>query len=422
MVKDNIAVAQVPMILGTKVIEGFVPQIDATVVTRALDAGAILVGKATCENLSASANSFSSASGYIDNPYAKGYSSGGSSSGCGRLLADKMVDLAIGGDQGGSVRIPSSFCGLVGLKPTYGLVPYSGIASLEPTIDHTGPMTKTVMDNALLLEAIAGLDGMDDRQVGTPSVTQVPHYSELLKSSSGLKGTRIALLQEGFNIVTMQPSVATKVREAILKFTKLGATVEEVSMPMHLQAGTIWAVATRASTGQGLLANPIGRRQLYMTELIEKFHPLTQDMVNAMFPSAVNMILNGLYLDEKYGSPLYAKAMNLVRKLRDEYDAILAKYDVIMLPTLPFPANRHAEASASPLEKMSKSVGLTLNTAPFNCSGHPALSLPCGFVPAVDNREIMLPCGLQIVGKAFDEITIYKFAHAWEQANNWKIE
>jgi amidase len=135
----------------------------------------------------------------------------------------------IGGDQGGSIRIPSSFCGLVGLKPTHGLVPYTGIVSLEPTIDHAGPMTKSVKDNAILLEVIAGLDGMDDRQVAVQKV--LPKYSNI---SDDVKGMKIGLLTEAFNVTGMQPSVAAKVRDAAAKFKDLGAIVEEVWLIAHL--------------------------------------------------------------------------------------------------------------------------------------------------------------------------------------------
>ena len=161
VLKDNIALAGVPMSGGTSFLAGYVPEEDATVARRVLDEGAEIVGKAACEYLSLSAGSHTSASGVVRNPRDPARTTGGSSSGCGALVAAGEVDLAIGGDQGGSIRFPASFCGIVGMKPTHGLVPYTGILSIDAHLDHTGPMTATVADNALLLEVLAGPDGVD---------------------------------------------------------------------------------------------------------------------------------------------------------------------------------------------------------------------------------------------------------------------
>src|SRR6266496_2878280 len=163
-IKDNVAVAGVPMRNGTVLLDGYTPDEDATVVERVLDAGATVVGKSVCESLCFSGGSHTADSGPVRNPYDPGRSTGGSSTGSAALVAAGEVDLAIGGDQGGSVRIPSSWCGIYGLKPTYGLVPYTGVFPIELTLDHTGPMARTAADVALLLEAIAGSDGLDPRQ------------------------------------------------------------------------------------------------------------------------------------------------------------------------------------------------------------------------------------------------------------------
>ncbi|KMO27438.1 amidase family protein, partial [Methylobacterium aquaticum] len=163
--KDNVALAGVPMMNGASTLEGFVPASDATIVTRMLDAGATILGKAVCEHFCLSGGSHTSDPGPVHNPHRMGYSAGGSSSGSAALVASGAVDLAIGGDQGGSIRIPASYCGIYGMKPTHGLVPYTGVMPIETTIDHTGPMTASVADNALLLEVLAGADGLDPRQV-----------------------------------------------------------------------------------------------------------------------------------------------------------------------------------------------------------------------------------------------------------------
>ena len=165
VLKDNIMLAGVPMMNGASTLEGYVPDIDATVVQRILDAGGTIVGKAHCENFCLSGGSHTNATGPVHNPHKMGYSAGGSSSGSAVLVALGEVDMALGGDQGGSIRMPSSFCGIYGMKPTHGLVPYTGIMPIEIYVDHTGPMTATVADNALLLEVLAGPDGYDSRQI-----------------------------------------------------------------------------------------------------------------------------------------------------------------------------------------------------------------------------------------------------------------
>jgi amidase len=247
-IKDNICVANVPCLIGTEVVSGWVPKMDATIVTRILEAGGVIKGKAVCENLSTSAASYTAATGPVSNPYAKGYSAGGSSSGTANLVAKEEVDMGIGADQGGSIRIPASLCGLVGFKPTSGLVPYTGCVSNEATIDCVGPITRTCMDNAILLEAIAGVDGLDDRQrAGTPFRDQVPKYSQLLLDSKeeGIKGLRIGVLKEGLSSKILDAGVESTFRASLAVLEELGAVVEEVSIPMHEIAPAIFGAVSK---------------------------------------------------------------------------------------------------------------------------------------------------------------------------------
>ncbi|KAJ8110775.1 hypothetical protein OPT61_g6468 [Boeremia exigua] len=175
--KDNIAVKDVPILMGTNFVKGHVPDCDATVTTRILEAGGHVLGKAVCENLCHFATSHSSGTGVVENPFAKGYSSGGSLSGSGVLVALGEVDGSTGADQGGIIRVSAANCGIVGLKPTFGLVPYTGSSSNEATNDHLGPTTRTVLENALLLEIIAGNDNIDDRAMAAPNPHEVPTYT-----------------------------------------------------------------------------------------------------------------------------------------------------------------------------------------------------------------------------------------------------
>ncbi len=266
--KDNICLAGVPMMNGSSTLEGYMPDVDATVVTRILDAGGTIMGKAVCEHFCFSGGSHTSSSGPVHNPHRHGYSAGGSSSGSAALVAAGEVDMALGGDQGGSIRMPASFCGIYGLKPTHGLVPYTGIMPIELTIDHTGPMTANVADNALLLEVVAGPDGLDPRQYGG----KPPRYTEALGKDA--KGMRIAVVKEGFGWPKSMPELDAVVRKAADAYKGLGATVEEVSIPMHLMGGAIWLpVAAEGATMQMMLGNGFGFnwQGLYVTSLLD-FH------------------------------------------------------------------------------------------------------------------------------------------------------
>ena len=234
VLKDNVALAGVPMAGGTDFLEGYVPEEDATIVERMLAEGAEIVGKSACEYLSASAGSHTSASGRVSNPRDPSRTAGGSSSGSGALLAAGEVDLAIGGDQGGSIRYPASYCGIVGMKPTHGLVPYTGILSLDAHIDHTGPMTRNVRDNALLLNVLAGPDGIDPRQ----TAVRVADYLKDL--DTGVAGLRIGLLDEGFH-ESIESGVDQAVRQVASTLGTKGARIETVSVPGHISHGALIA-------------------------------------------------------------------------------------------------------------------------------------------------------------------------------------
>src|ERR1700728_4107678 len=224
-IKDNIEVAGLPMMNGSATVQGFVPRRDATVVTRLLDAGATITGKSVCEDLCFSGGSHTSKTGPVRNPWNPAKSAGGSSSGSAALVAAGEADLALGGDQGGSVRIPSAFCGTVGHKPTYGLVPYTGAFPIENTLDHLGPITRTVHDAALLLGVLAGPDGLDGRQRAVP-----PPGDYLACLDGGVAGVKVAFVAEGFGIPGLsQPGVDQAVRAAAGALASAGALVSEIS-------------------------------------------------------------------------------------------------------------------------------------------------------------------------------------------------
>jgi amidase len=406
--KDNVCLAGVPMMIGADILEGYVPDVDATIVTRILDAGGEIAGKAVCEYFCVSGGSHTASTGPVHNPRKLGYTTGGSSSGSAALVASGDVDMAIGGDQAGSIRLPASFCGIVGLKPTFGLVPYTGIAPLEMTIDACGPMTVNVRDNALLLEVIAGPDGIDSRQRG---VAAGP-YTEAL--NGGVKGLRIGVVKEGFGHPNSEPDVDARVRDAAQRFAKLGAVVEDISVPTHADGFAVWAAIRGDAACVTLLemnGAGVNHEGLYVLSLMDKamgWRARADDFADTI---KIASILSK-YTVDRYGGRYYGKAQNIRRRLRAAYDAALSAHDLLLLPTAPMKATPIPGKDATPQEITRRSWEATRNTCPFNVTGHPAISVPCGME---DGR----PIGVMLVGCMYDESTIYRAAAAFERAGDW---
>jgi amidase len=409
VIKDNVMVAGVPMMNGASTLEGYTPEVDATIVTRILDAGGTIVGKAHCEYFCLSGGSHTAAAGSVHNPHKRGYSAGGSSSGSAVLVALGEADMAIGGDQGGSIRMPASFCGIYGMKPTHGLVPYTGIMPIEIYVDHTGPMTATVRDNALLLEVIAGADGYDPRQYAP----RVHPYSQAL--GGGVDGMRIAVVKEGFGHPTSEPDVDAKVRRAAELLGKLGAQVTEVSIPWHLLGGALWLpIGVEGLTQTMMWGDGYGlsRPDLYVTSLMD-FHRGWRYRANELSETTKLFTLLGTYIHRNHGSRYYGKAMNITRRLIAAYDAVLAEQDLLLMPTTPMKAQPMPIPGSPREEVVSRALEMITNTAPFDISHHPAMAIPCGLSDG-------LPVSMMLIGKNFDEPTIYRAAAAFEQAGDWK--
>ncbi|KAJ5649599.1 Amidase [Penicillium longicatenatum] len=415
--KDVIAVAGVPQLSGSDIIPSWTPATDATVVTRLLEAGADIHGTSTCENLCHSTSSYTSAQGTVENPHATGYSAGGSTSGGAALVAAELVDITIGGDQGGSIRVPASFCGCVGLKPTFGRVPFTGVSSGDAINDHVGPLARTTMEVATCLDAISGYDGIDDRSLGS-SKPGSTNFATSIKNTDRLDGLRIGILKEGFEHDAVSSNVRHSVLTAAKKLEGLGATIDEISLPDHLHGPAIWTIQQRMAGAQTLLGQNTGRRGLYMTEMEQARLPWSDEGFQRAFPSTKNVIINGLYLMSRFPG-LYGKTANIGRQLSDKYQALFEKYDAIVMPTTPVVAPKHGKRGL-PVESLQPSMGLTINTAIFNVTGHPALSIPIGFAPAKEDEQIMLPVGMQIVGGLWQEEKVLRVGHVWETHFDWK--
>ena len=411
VLKDNICLAGVPMMNGASTLEGYVPDIDATIVTRILDAGGTIIGKAHCEYFCLSGGSHTSAHGPVHNPFKHGYSAGGSSSGCGALVGAGEVEMAIGGDQGGSIRMPAAYSGCYGMKATHGLVPYTGIMPIEATIDHAGPMTATVADNALLLEVIAGADGLDPRQYDV----QVEKYSYTTGVGRGVSGMRIAMVTESFGWPSSEPDVDAKVREAAERLRAAGAIVEPVSIPMHRDGGAIWTpIALEGLMAQMMHGNGMGFnwKRLYTTSLLDA-HANWRSRADELSRTLKISMLAGEYFIKHHRGHFYAKAQNLGRLLRKTYDDVLARHDLLLMPTLPMKATPLPPANAPLALWCQRGFEMLPNTCPFDVTGHPAMNIPCGMSDG-------LPIGMMLVGKHYAETTIYRAAHAFEQLGDWR--
>jgi len=407
VLKDNIAVQGLPLLNGSALMEGYIPAADATIVTRLLDAGAEIVGKTVCEDLCFSGGSHTSCPWPVRNPHDPQRMAGGSSSGSAVVVATGEADIAIGGDQGGSIRIPASWCGIYGLKPTYGLVPYTGIFPIELTLDHTGPMARSVADLAQALEAIAGRDGLDPRQGATPEA--LPRYSQELEG--GARGLRIGIVREGFGWPGIsEADVDEAVRDAAHRFAGLGAQVREISVPLHREGvhfwngvgieGT-WAIMVR---GEGMGHGWLG---YYDTALVEFYGRSRRVRAQDFSPTVKMVLLLGHYLGERYHGRYYARGQNLRRTLRAAYDAALQEVDLLAMPTTPqkaqpFPTGGLADYIAAALNMIN-------NTCPFDVTGHPAINVPCG-------ESGGLPIGLMLVGRHFEEATLLRATYAFERA------
>jgi len=394
-IKDNAAVAGVEMTCGSAVVAGYVPSRDATVVTRLLEAGATVVGKTNMDDMAFTGNGHSGAFGPTLNPHDETRLAGGSSGGSAIAVATGEVDLALGADQGGSVRVPAAWTGVVGHKPTHGLVPYTGMVGIENTIDHAGPLAPDVETAARALGAMAGRDPADPRQ---PMTVPDPDCAASLDGDPS--EFSVAVVEEGFTQPETDERVNDSVRAALDALADAGATVESVSLPVHADATEIYTAALAEGTlaaveGEGVGHNWKGR---YDVDWVDHFGRARRERGDLFPPSVVYTLLLGAYARERFRSKHYATAMNLRREVTAAYDALLGEYDLIAMPTAPQLPHEY-DPDQDRTEFLADAWGSLANTAPFNASGHPALSVP---VAPVDG----LPVGLMLVGRQFADATV----------------
>jgi amidase len=409
VLKDIIPVAGQPMTAGSSVLEGYTAAFDATVVSRVLDAGGRIRGIATTEDMCLSGASVSAATGQVRNPRDSARSAGGSSSGVAALVAAGAVDAGIGADQGGSIRIPASLCGVYGMKPTYGLVPYTGCAPIDPSLDHLGPIAGTVDGVARLLTAIAGYDGLDPRQQ--------PHDAEdyLREESTDVRPLRVGVLAEGFDRADLSdPGVDETVRGLARAVREIGHEVSDVSVPLHSSAMDIHGALLLQGAAQYLLGSggvgPIGKG--FYDERIGLVGAAgLEQRGDRLFASVKFAAAVGGYLWDKYGGSFYARAQNVALALRQQYDQLLSGIDLLLMPTTCIQAPNLPSTTVPDLASVELALdpALISNTCAYNHTGHPALSVP---VPGPGD----LPVGVMLVGGWYAERTILRLARDLEKA------
>lgn len=412
--KDSIALAGYELTCGSAVLEGYVPQIDATVATRLLDAGATIIGKLNMESFAWSGSSDTSDFGTVPTPHDTNHLAGGSSSGSGAAPATGDCDIAIGGDQGGSIRVPSAWCGLVGMKPTTGLVPYTGVVPIDRGYDHVGPQTRTVETNAKTLEAIAGEDvqdglRMDPRQ---PRGVEADDYADAIEE--GIDDLSIGVLEEGFGWEYSDEEVDETVREAVGTLEDLGASAETVSVDLHRLTVPVWTAAAVQGGINLLEGETVGTsfKGWYWTDMIQAFGKFRRARANEFPPTVKASMLTNGHLESERGIELYAKAKNLALDAEREYNRALDDHDALVMPTTPMlPYERDDDLGR--VDRVGRTLINLSNTGMFDLTNHPALTVPCA-------KPEGLPVGLMLVGEHFDERTLYRIAGTFEAETDWE--
>ncbi len=413
--KDHIAVAGVPMSFGAFALDGFIPDFDATVVTRVLEQGGMIVGKNVMNGLSGGFGTGGAIGDYGRplNPHNHEHVTGGSSSGSGAAVAAGEVDISFGGDQGGSIRIPAAFCGILGLKPTFGLLSHFGIGfGSDQSIDYTGPMTRTVEDAAAALQATAGYDPYDPRQT-----RDVPIRMDILGGlANGVSGLRIGIVKEGFE--GAEAEVRDLVLAAVDVLGAAGATVSEVSIPEHTQVR-----AAQNALAEGPLSlfktGFFGAfsRTYYPASIIAIINQLWASHADVLAPRTKVSLIAAEMSRRQYHGRVYAKAQNVRPTFIKAYDTVLQDVDVLVMPTclMTAPKNHRPESYLEAVEDnlSSMSRGASQNTQPFNYTGHPALAMPVG------KSSAGLPASMQLIGRFFDDPLLLRVAYAYQHAVDW---
>jgi len=406
-VKDVLCVEGLPCTCGSRILEGFCPPFDATGVARLRAAGAIVMGKTNTDEFAMGSSTENSAYGVTHNPWDAARVPGGSSGGSAAAVAARMVPAALGTDTGGSVRQPASFCGITGLKPSYGRVSRYGLVAYGSSLDCLGVLARTVEDTALVLGLMAGHDPLDSTTLDQP----VPDYRQSLAGEPDVHGLRVGVPREYF-IAGMQPEVEQAVRQAVRQMASLGADVREVSLPHTEYALPVYYLIAPAEASANLARYDgmrFGPRQT-APDLWQTYAATRGDRFGA---EVKRRIMLGTYaLSAGYYDAYYGQAQKVRTLIRDDFDRAFREVDLIACPVAPTTAFRIGENTSDPLAMYLEDIF----TLPANLAGIPGLALPCGF----DSQG--LPIGMQLNGPPLSEPQLLRAGWSYQQSTAWHLE
>ncbi len=407
-IKDNMCTKGIPTTCASRILENFVPPYESTVTQKLLDAGVVTVGKTNMDEFAMGSSCETSAYQTTGNPWDVSRVPGGSSGGSAAAVAAHECVVSLGSDTGGSIRLPASFCGVVGMKPTYGLVSRYGLVAYASSLDQIGPFGRSVEDTAILLKAIAGYDPQDS----TSLKVEIPDYAANLKQNLKPRGQlRIGIIQETLG-EGLDPVVKETVTRAIEQLQSLGAEVEIVSCP-RFRYGLSSYYIIAPSEASANLARYDGVKYGYRAEDADNLLSMyTHTRASGFGAEVKRRIMIGTYaLSAGYYDAYYLKAQKVRTLIKEDFENAFLKADILVCPTAPSTAFKTGEKTADPL-----SMYLTdLMTIPVNLAGLPAISVPCGF----DDKG--LPIGLQLIGNALQEDLLLRVAYAYEQSTDWHL-
>ena len=406
-IKDNICIRDTETTCASRILEGFKPPYDATVIEKLRKVDAHFIGQTNMDEFAFGSSTENSAFGPTHNPWNLDCVPGGSSGGSAAAVAAHEAIWALGSDTGGSIRQPASFCGIVGLKPTYGRVSRYGLIAFASSLDQIGPLTKDVRDRALFLNIIAGHDERDSTSAEIP----VPNYTKSL--TGDIKGIKIGLPRECF-IEGLDKEVRAAVTESVETLKKCGASFKEISLPhTEYAVATYYIIATAEASSNlarfdgvqyGLRCQPAALRRTPLIDMYEE----TRD--RGFGDESKRRIMLGTYsLSAGYYDAYYLRGQKVRTLIKNDFDKVFEECDAVLTPTAPTTAFRIGEKSSDPLQMYLSDI----YTISANLAGIPAISVPCGF------SKHKLPIGLQLMAKPFDENMLFRIAHAYEQKTPW---
>ena len=403
-IKDLISVKDQPCTCSSKILKNYISPYDATVVTKLKDAGAIMFGRVNMDEFAMGSSTENAALGSTSNPWNLNHVPGGSSGGSAASVAGDLAIASLGSDTGGSIRQPASFCGCVGLKPTYGRVSRHGLTAFASSLDQIGPITKTVEDAALLLEVISGHDDFDS----TVSKNKVLDYSNLINQNNSVEGLKIGIPKEYF-IDGMDESVRKSILEAVKHFENMGAKIIDISLPYSKYAIAVYYILATAEASANL-ARFDGIRYGVRNQNIDLSTSYKKTRAEGFGSEVKRRIILGTYvLSSGYYDAYYKKAQKVRALIKKDFSKAFDVCDVIISPVSPTTAYPKGEKINDPLKMYLDDI----LTTSVNLAGNCAISIPCGF-----NNN--LPVGLQIIGDHFNEELILKIANIYEKSTEFK--